>query len=142
MSGGHYNYAYAQVQAMASTMQGESEELTPAMRYFAEYLFEVAEAMRAVEWARSGDTDPDDADKAIGELVGGVDLLDEGLYDLLRRAPMERKDLVACEMALGDLMTHLHGSKMDGPRNAVERALSALQEGVRLALNDQRDRGP
>lgn len=61
MSGGHYNYAFCRVEAMADQMEEdlkEPEQLTPnkpLRKKVIAYLREVAELMRAIEWEDSGD---------------------------------------------------------------------------------------
>lgn len=61
------------------------------------------------------------------------------LYDLLAEKPVAREDLRGFEMAASGLLNHLHGPKMDGPRNIVERMLLLLADGARRAINGGRD---
>lgn len=60
MSGGSYDYAYRQVEEMAASLRanGHCSAAAPALReLFREHLWDVAKAMRAIEWNDSCDGD-------------------------------------------------------------------------------------
>jgi len=69
MSGGAYDYSYRKAADMSEAMLSR-DDLTSAQHEFAAHLNTVAEVMRAVEWAHSGDTSIEDADTAIRNLLG------------------------------------------------------------------------
>lgn len=65
MSGGHYDYAFSRVRTMAD----EIRPFTPLRKAFVDHLRQVAEVMRAVEWADSGDISDEEANDAMRSLV-------------------------------------------------------------------------
>lgn len=77
MSGGSYDYAYTRVDDMAGSMMGRHFD-HPLRMAFARHLERVAKAMRAVEWADSGDTSWDaDLDAMLRAIVTPADELHE-----------------------------------------------------------------
>lgn len=61
MSGGAYDYAYYHVDRL-----GQEIEATTALRkLFKQHLKKVAQAAREIEWADSGDTEPEKAERSI-----------------------------------------------------------------------------
>ena len=92
MSGGAYNYAYSRVEQMAHDIP----RFSPLRRAFAEHLERVAEAMRALEWCDSGDSNEEAAEAAMRAVIEPVAELaaataaareaHEGLTIALRRA--------------------------------------------------------
>lgn len=77
MSGGHYNYAYHHVQDFADAcvlpmMSWDDIEIGPREHLelrerFSKHLKKVAEAMRVIEWADSGDMGDDDVKRILTE---------------------------------------------------------------------------
>lgn len=61
MSGGSMNYFYGRVRDAIDHF----DHSTPARAAFAAHLALVAEALRAIEWEDSGDTGPEQTEKAI-----------------------------------------------------------------------------
>lgn len=77
MSGGHYEYAYRRVQGMAAQTAGEIISREPSERVarqrFADQLFRVADAMRALERHDSSDaSDWDDVLKRFAAIGGAA----------------------------------------------------------------------
>lgn len=81
MSGGSYSYAYQRVREMAHEIEyrliarpvgrlGEGRESHELRERFAKHLLVVADAMRAIEWADSGDASEGAAEDAIRKCLG------------------------------------------------------------------------
>lgn len=72
MSGGRYDYAYVKVQDFADDI---CKSRDPLWRAFGAHCKLVADAMYAIEWVDSGDSNRDEAVKAIKAVLGtGVEL--------------------------------------------------------------------
>jgi hypothetical protein len=94
VSGGSLDYVYQRVEDAAQSIALRGD--TPLQRAFAGHLTRVAEALYALEWAWSGDSDIALADHAMRKLVSPAEELDaataranlalEELQDCLRRA--------------------------------------------------------
>ena len=82
MSGGHYGYAYSEVDEFANAMLVQNNydytddeyKVLPASDYeirlkVSAHLQKVATLMRAIEWCDSGDTGEDDCHKAMVEFL-------------------------------------------------------------------------
>lgn len=67
MSGGSYDYAYIKVKDFADDVMMRSP--SAARLAFIRHLYKVADAMKAIEWADSGDTAPGSEDAAIREVL-------------------------------------------------------------------------
>ena len=65
MSGGHYGYAYSNINSLANDI----EPKTVLRQLFKNHLLLVAEAARAIEWNDSGDGSPDET-KLIRQALG------------------------------------------------------------------------
>jgi len=67
MSGGSWDHSYMRVQDLAERMKSCKE---PLRRAFAMHLYNVAEALRAVEWVDSGDSAQGSERAAIKKVLG------------------------------------------------------------------------
>jgi hypothetical protein len=87
MSGGSYDYAYARVQDMASSML--NRDASPLRVAFARHLKKVADAMQAVEWVDSCDSARGDEDEPIRACIASgaeAEAAREALELAMRRA--------------------------------------------------------
>lgn len=75
MSGGSMDYLYAKV------MDARFVELTTERRAFRRHLRLVADALRAIEWADSGDGSENDASDAIRTCLGADAILQQSIDD-------------------------------------------------------------
>ncbi|CAJ5555462.1 Uncharacterised protein [Burkholderia pseudomallei] len=69
MSGGALDYAYFHVESVADQIEQDYAS-TPLDHEFVEHLRLVAAALRALEWALSGDSSPENAVEAIERCLG------------------------------------------------------------------------
>lgn len=67
MSGGSLNYAYFQVEDIASDVLRRAD--TNLHRAFAKHLYKVAKALHDLEWVYSSDYSPGDEVQAIREVI-------------------------------------------------------------------------
>ena len=74
MSGGSMEHLYFKVES------AEFRQTTPARRAFKKHLFDVARALRAIEWNDSGDGDDSEAD-AIAKCIGPTATLEQAIAD-------------------------------------------------------------
>lgn len=76
MSGGSYNYAYERVSGFAEELKGccdsGSPETNRLRRALIPRLYQVAGAMRAIEWVDSGDCSTGDEDEVIMACLEGM----------------------------------------------------------------------
>mgnify|MGYP001619548482 CR=1 FL=1 len=72
MSGGALNYGYSQIEGLADLIGNGGRykrETSPTIQRFAMLLRDASVVAREIEWAWSGDTDPDEAERMAGEFV-------------------------------------------------------------------------
>ena len=68
MSGGSYDYAFRCVTNFVLELY--TRDITPLRQSFADHLFKVSKAMKAIEWADDGDSSETEAEKAIKDCLG------------------------------------------------------------------------
>ena len=96
MSGGSMEYLYFKVES------AEFRMTTPARRAFRAHLFNVAKALRAIEWNDSGDGD-DSEDEAIAKCLGSTATLEQAIEDAkIASAELHKEILAATEKAKGN----------------------------------------
>lgn len=78
MSGGHYNYAFGQIDNLAYEISRDAK--TPLRKAFVTHLQKVSRAAKAIEWNESGDGDPEE-DALIMDCINKSDVIDEAVKD-------------------------------------------------------------
>ena len=144
MSGGALNYGYSQIEGLADLIADGGRykcETSPTIQRFAMLLRDASVVAKEIEWAWSGDTDPDEAERMAGEFVAShtvhADLRHElrlnatmlaKQTDLARAAENERDEARALAAEVAQGVTHL-------PHAVVEPCVRCELDAARAALD-------